>query len=106
MRSDRHRNKEKTNTGFKRFTRFWAIFYLLSAAVFFGVLIYADVLTFEYLCIAGGDSAGDGAAVFSGAVFQELQEIQKDYLSDSYNGFDSRLWSRYRIYERDFGFLR
>lgn len=77
MRSDRHRNKEKNNTGFKRFTRFWAIFYLLSAAVFFGVLIYADVLTFEYLCIAGGILLVTVLLFFPALFFRNFKKSRK-----------------------------
>ena len=77
MRSDRHQNKGKNNTGFKRFTRFWAIFYLLSAAVFFGVLIYADVLTFEYLCIAGGILLVTVLLFFPALFFRNFKKSRK-----------------------------
>lgn len=52
MRSDKQQKKNSGGAGFKKFTKVWAVFYLLITAIFIGVLFYMNVLVFKYMCIA------------------------------------------------------
>lgn len=54
MRSDRNKAKRLNKTGFGKFTRVWAVIYLILTLAFCGLVLFADLLALKYLIYGAG----------------------------------------------------